>query len=217
MTTVRFIGDVHGKFNQYTNIIKNVDCSRQVGDFGVGFFKWDFHENEKVPYANPPYNTISKANHKFIRGNHDNPDVCKRMDYWLSDGYIERLGEHKVMYVGGALSIDKAFRTEGLDWWSDEELSYIRLQEIIDLYAIEKPDVMVSHDCPDDIALIMEHYSGRKKLDIHSRTRVAFDEMLKIHRPKIWVYGHWHFSFDHVLDGTRFICLNELEFKDLEL
>jgi hypothetical protein len=54
MTSIRFIGDVHGKWKQYKNIIKDVPVTRQVGDFGVGFMKWDLHEMVRVPTSNPP-------------------------------------------------------------------------------------------------------------------------------------------------------------------
>ena len=44
----------------------------------------------------------------------------------IHDGTVE--GE--TMFVGGALSIDKHFRQEGYSYWSDEELSYMELDEI---------------------------------------------------------------------------------------
>jgi hypothetical protein len=70
------------------------------------------------------------------------------------------------MYIGGALSIDKAHRTEGLNWWVDEELSIQEMNSIFDKYIKEKPDIMVTHDCPEEIAVMMEQWSGRRKLDI---------------------------------------------------
>lgn len=61
-----FIGDVHGKFNKYIDILKNnnYNISIQVGDFGIGF-------------ADIEYPTELGSNNFFIRGNHDNPHVCK--------------------------------------------------------------------------------------------------------------------------------------------
>lgn len=39
--------------------------------------------------------------------------------------------------------------------------------------------------------------------------------MLEIHRPKVWVFGHYHIDKDFELNGTRFICLNELSTIDV--
>ena len=58
-------------------------------------------------------------NHKFIRGNHDDPQACREHPYWIKDGLIE----NDIMYIGGAWSIDREYRTEGVSWWRDEELS----------------------------------------------------------------------------------------------
>jgi len=216
MTKVRFIGDVHGKFEPYKKLIKDVEHSRQVGDFGVGFFRWDYHEAKKIASTNPPYDAIMKGDHKFIRGNHDNPHVCQQQSYWIPDGTIEVINGTKIMYVGGGISIDRDWRTEGYDYWADEELSYHKLQEIITLYEVEKPDVMVSHEIPEEMAKVIEVLSGRRKLDIDSRTRQAFDGMLYLHQPKLWIHGHWHYSYSHEYKGTMFRGLGELEFIDID-
>lgn len=213
---IRFIGDVHGKFDRYKKLIAEVDHSRQVGDFGVGFFRYDKYEGGKIPLSNPPYDQIMRGDHKFIRGNHDNPAVCAQQKYWIPDGTIEIINGTKILYIGGALSVDREWRTEGLDWWADEELSHFKLQCFADLYQVEKPDVVVTHDCPEFVALEMERASGRRKLDINSITRQAFQIMHEIHQPKLWIFGHWHYDFNQVLKGTRFICLNELSFIDIE-
>lgn len=41
--------------------------------------------------------------------------------------------------------------------------------------------------------------------------------MFEMHQPRIWLFGHWHFDFDGVIDGTRFICLGELSYRDLDV
>lgn len=216
MTTIRFIGDIHGKWDGYKGIIKDVPISRQVGDFGVGF-KYRDRDGEIKNSSNPPYDHIIKGDHKFIRGNHDCMHVCNQQSYWIKDGTIEIVDGWKIMYIGGALSIDKAWRTEGLDWWSDEELSIYAMNNIIDNYLIEKPDILVTHDCPEEIAVMMETWAGRKKLDIPSRTRQAFQSMFELFQPQLHIYGHWHFNIDKIYKGTRFMCLGELSYTDITL
>lgn len=204
-----FIGDVHGKYRQYKAIIKSCKHSIQVGDMGVGFIKWPHGELSE----NPPYDKMVKGDHRFIRGNHDNPNVCAKHSQWIADGNIEC----GVMFMGGAGSIDAAFRVEGYSWWEDEELSIAELNHFVDVYLETKPCVMVTHDCPEEVAEAMEAHSGRRKLNIKSRTRQALQSMWSAHSPEIWIYGHWHYSFDQVLRGTRFVCLAELEARDIDV
>jgi hypothetical protein len=43
-----------------------------------------------------------------------------------------------------------------------------------------------------------------------------FDNMLEIHRPEIWINGHWHIQWEEELRGVRHIGLGELTHIDLE-
>ena len=209
---IRFIGDVHGKWARYKKLIKPVERSLQVGDFGVGFR--DMHG---YWLSNPPYDAMAKGEHLFIRGNHDNPSVCRRHQFWIRDGSTAFDG--RVFCVGGAESYDKLQRTEGLDWWPDEELTYRELNIILDLYEQEKPDVVVSHDA-SFTALALAHNRGLCHTPGEGcgrTTRNAFEAMLEIHRPKIWLNGHWHLPWDIEFKGTRFIGLPELGYIDLDI
>lgn len=206
---MRYIGDVHGKYKQYKRIISNCPESIQVGDMGVGFF----HERDSdYPLQNPPYDHMTRGNHRFIRGNHDNPEVCRKHTQWIYDGMTE-IGQNR-MFVGGALSIDKQWRVEGASWWADEELSISDLNVMISRYESFKPRTMITHDCPEYIARYLFNENG--KFEFPSRTRQAFGTMLELHRPEYWIFGHWHTSKNEVIDGCRFICLAELEFIDIE-
>lgn len=215
MTTVRFIGDVHGKFRQYKRIIRDSPPSIQVGDMGVGFYK--LYAGTIKADSNPPYDRMVEGNHRFIRGSHDNPSVCEEHRQWIRDGRQEVIDGAKLFFCGGALSVDRGYRTEGLDWWKDEELSSPELGSLIEEYAEFKPDVVVTHDCPESVANEMMSVRNMTKFNDHSRTRVALDEMFNQHEPQLWVFGHWHRSADFLMDGTRFICLAELEYRDIEM
>lgn len=209
---IPFIGDVHGKYQPYKRLIKGRTGTIQVGDMGVGFFKWPHMD----PAPNPPHELMVAQGASFIRGNHDNPSVCRRHSQWIPDGHIE----NGMMFVGGAISIDAAYRIEGASWWKDEELSIAELYAMTDLYIAQRPNAMVTHDCPEEVAQLLFQRAlipGVKVTDFPSRTRQAFQSMWSAHSPKLWVFGHHHISFDHVLRGTRFVCLAELELKELEV
>lgn len=210
-----FIGDVHGKYKSYKKIMKKYENTIQVGDMGVGFKRNLYidgvHINQFFP--NPPYDRMVEGNHRFIRGNHDNPSVCKQHSQCINDGYIE----DDVMFVGGAVSIDKEWRTEGYDWWPEEELTIPELDVIVDKYCEVKPRIMVTHTAPDFLADSLAWAANRGyKLDIPSRHQQAFNVMFFHHKPELWVFGHWHVDFEYMHEGTRFICLNELSILDID-
>lgn len=217
----RIVGDIHGNFNEYSFYNLGVGRTRhmgdpvppersiQVGDFGIGFYTPYWHESVR-DWMN------ANKGHRFIRGNHDDPAMCKTMPGYIEDGTIE--GD--VMYVGGAWSIDKEWRTPGIDWWPDEELSYEELDKLVTKFGQVKPRVMITHDCPTEVAWEMFLSKGLGLGDnkqIKTRTGEAFQAMFDIHKPELWVYGHWHNTRRTNIKGTEFQCLGELDFIDVEL
>lgn len=201
----KFIGDVHGKFNQYKKLIRENRDTIQVGDLGIGFRRWPHGEFTQ----NPPYDEMVAANARFIRGNHDNPSICRNNTQWIKDGTVE--GD--CMFVGGAFSIDWQYRYNEFSWWEDEQCSEEQFMEFFKLYQETKPRVMVTHDCPHEV---IKYIPSSAKFDIPpSYTGKMLTHFWQTHRPEIWVFGHHHHSLDINLLGTRFVCLDELEMKDL--
>ena len=96
----RIIGDIHGHIGPYINLLVDCDASIQVGDFGYGFI------NE--PAERLVSDIHESGDHKFIRGNHDDPAKCKVAPGWIQDGLVR----NDVMFIGGAWSIDWHLRTE---------------------------------------------------------------------------------------------------------
>lgn len=193
-----FIGDVHGKFEQFfqiTNHFKNEDIC-QIGDFGVGF-------------PNHPYPLKMEERIKWIRGNHDDPNISRNHPNYLGDyGYIESNG---IFYLSGAWSIDWQHRIKGLTIWDDEELSYSELSKAMALYVEKKPKILISHDCPDEVAF--QILKGRHQ--IKTRTSQALQAMFEQHIPSVHCFGHWHESFEANIKGCEFRCLAELEILEI--
>jgi len=209
MTTIRFIGDVHGKWRRYEKLIRDSSRSIQVGDFGIGFYN-----PRTETYSRPPFDSMARGDHKFIRGNHDNPQQCSTHPFWIADGACL---DDSIFCVGGALSIDKHLRTEGWDWWKDEELCYSEFLKLAEAYEAAKPRVIVSHECPDAVVTHVLSTKNMYKYDIPSITRQFLDNLMYIHKPDLWIHGHWHFDHHTIFDGVEFIGLGELSYVDLEI
>ena len=199
-----FIGDVHGKITGMVDVALKSDAQHivQIGDLGLGFGR---HDN---------YTNLKPVTH-FIRGNHDNPEMCRQHPSYLGEyGFNNELG---IFFVGGAWSIDRAHRIEGRSWWADEQLSYAQLIEATDLYEKVLPSVVVTHDAPLDIPQEMGIRGMLNAPSIPNRTNQSLEVMLDIHKPDIWIFGHWHSDVDMIIGDTRFICLAELSSITLDL
>lgn len=188
------LGDLHGNWKSLDRAINNYGIDEEyiiLGDVGIGFHGHNFPN--KFDYKV-----------KFIRGNHDNPQVCQQHEDSLGEyGVYKGMG-----FVSGAWSIDRAYRTTGYDWWPDEELSMLQLQNAIDLMQKEQPEIMISHDAPASIASMVLKKGGFGPL-YPNRTNQAL-EIVKNTVPaiKLWVFGHFHVPFDMTVDGCRYVCLD---------
>lgn len=186
-----FIGDMHGCFGQYREIIDSNTDSIQVGDMGI-FTESDSHA------------IVTSQNHKFIRGNHDNPEMCRRHSNYLGEfGYIKNI---ELFWVSGASSIDAGGRLIGYDWWDDEELNYGQLESAVAQFADYKPRIVVTHTCPNSIKDLIVAGDKRKFVN---RTEYALQVMLESHSPDIWIFGHYHQFFHIVNNGVQFIGLGD--------
>ena len=195
-----FIGDVHGRMKKYDWILQEMllpggknglDCSLQVGDMGL------MNRDIVLPVM---------QQHKFFRGNHDDPALCRKHPNNIGDtGYLEKQG---IFFVAGGFSIDYKYRIPGISWWEDEELSVSELGKVIESYKTIKPSIVVSHECPTEVKEFV--CANESKFSFRSRTEQALQAMLDIHRPDRWIFGHYHQYQERRVSNTLFVCLGEM-------
>jgi Icc-related predicted phosphoesterase len=192
MKQLNFIGDIHGDFTFHHTITTCLENSIQIGDYGIGFGD------------NP---VMDHPNHRFIRGNHDNYEECKSQypKSFINDGTVEDTPIGKMMFLGGAFSIDKQWRTPGKDWWHTEEITLEKSYELIKIYKQTKPVIMVTHDLPKSISIELFGHNNIKIED--NITNVTLDEMFMEHKPKYWIAGHWHKSITKIIDNCSFTVI----------
>lgn len=185
------VGDVHGKINDFRKLTTRLKPAEliQLGDFG--FKKQHDWFIDNIP-----------AEFKILFGNHDYYPY-KYMDHSMGD--FQYLEKYKLMTMRGAWSVDQYNRTEGLDWFRDEQMSYKEWDECITMYEEKKPEIVVSHDCPFFIRETLFGYDNK------TITSSGLQQCFEIHQPDLWIFGHHHESLDLKISGTNFICLNELE------
>lgn len=177
-----------------------------AGDFG---YPWDFSEEEGAEIAwleSRPYRVL------FVDGNHE------RFDHWASrptepwgGGMVQRLSDGspilrlmrsevyeidgaRIFTLGGAASIDRAYRTPYVDWWPHEVPIERNLDEArANLDAVGwKVDYVVTHTCPKSLMARTLHPSlPISGLPDECLTRFL-DEVDARLGFKHWYYGHFH-------------------------
>ena len=213
MTTVRIIGDCHGAINTpspkgkcYRDIIKDCYFSVQLGDMGFNYSGLRGIGNK----------------HLFIPGNHDNYDALPIQA--LQDFGPVKLGPFSLFYARGEWSIDIKQRTEAMRqgfqkcWWEEEELSFKEMEECLDLYKFCKPDTVLTHGCPASISEEVGSpgvwaafgWDGPRT----SNTQLLLQNMFEAHQPKLWLFGHYHRKWTKEVNGTTFMCIDELDHVD---
>lgn len=199
---IGIVGDVHGKMKSYINLVKDIPYSVQVGD--MGFY---YNDLAKLEYDR----------HKFFPDNHDHHEHLSQegvLPHYLGRYGNRELNGVKFFVVGGGHSIDQKFRTFGKDYWRNEELDGREIAECIRLYQEDKPDIVLSHECPTFISDIIGEPGILRDFGYddgwHSYTAQLLTELYKIHKPKLWCFGHYHKRHDLYWEKTRFVCLEEL-------
>jgi hypothetical protein len=231
-----FIGDIHGNFKKLFSLINNSDVKNdtfiQVGDMGVGFRPF---EDEYLLLSFINELLIEEGNDMLvIRGNHDNPayfteDLFKFSNIkFLPDFHVTEINGKTLLMVGGALSIDRIYRKEGVNYWKDEELPLI-IPDIKNFYSENPIDIVCTHTCPSftwpftlspivedfikvDPKLANDLINERKRLDLLHEKVTDYNGFM----PKNWVYGHMHKTIATEYKETKFQCCGIDELYELK-
>lgn len=199
----RLIGDCHGKIEELLPRLSNESNRKtlQLGDMGLGF------RGVNLPNLHIDFG--------FIRGNHDAPDQCR-----MHHNYAGEFGYwNGIFVIGGAYSIDYAWRIPGVSWWPNEELDEEQLEAALKLYIDTKPQIVASHEAPDSVGklLLGDGFRDYKISSTDSRTAKYMQRMINHHYPKHWFFGHYHRDWAAELGGCKFQCLNELSVADITI
>jgi len=172
----------------------------------------------------------------FIAGNHENHDRLDEypvIDFYggkasrisekvfhLKNGYVYDFGGRKFWLFGGAESIDKAYRREGLTWWR-KEIPDMKTMEL-GLQSLEdvgyKVDYIITHTMPKECINVLKtaHFGDAYVHKYNDPVSAYLDEVL---RRMLYSYKHWycgHFHEDKTLKHYNLtIMYNKvLEIKD---
>lgn len=229
---IMILGDTHGEPQWTKDVVKRakrMKCEKiiQVGDFGIWTHEPDGHRFLDTVNEELRRNGIKLY---FVGGNHENWDHLNWLqkhsakDYHghvyvrshvLYTGRVNRWtwgekGSEKIFQsVGGAVSVDKHWRTIGKNLWLDEEIP----ERVV--YGLEKAnrpaDYLFTHDAPSCVPM-----RGLKPDLDSERHRGLMDRIGRATRPNLWFHGHYHkwmeYSFMHQ-QGYAFVYGLDRDFQ----
>jgi predicted phosphodiesterase len=200
-------GDIHQEFGQLNALINvtKPDITIQAGD--NAYFWAGRAYMGKIKSASPVY---------LVPGNHEDWDMIDQVGrrgmtpilleqniYHCPIGSSIEVNGKKILFVGGADSIDKAVRQEFITWWRQETLNNTDLDYI--LANVDRADIIVSHTCPDEFKLNKKRYDDDKFDD---PTQKALSYLLHRYKPSKWFFGHFHSTEKGQHLNTKWTMLN---------
>lgn len=125
------------------------------------------------------------------------------------------IGGRQVLSLGGATSVDRAWREEGVSWWKDEEIDPAHVAAAI---AAGPADLMLTHESPagTPVRAVREILrtnplgfpDDAREASAASRARVT--EVWDAVRPELLIHGHMHTPGGGVTeDGRRVASLGQ--------
>ena len=207
-------GDLHGNGSRGVALIREAasngcEVILQCGDFGY----WPASASG-LQFLADLDRELQRADMTlyFADGNHEdhrslNHDAVKPYSTFHSSrikhvprGAVLELGETRILFIGGAVSVDKELRTPGFDWFPEEMPSPTQIARA---RAAENIDMVISHDSP--VADGLRGLPGVPEyLQVGSTAwRQELLAMLYLHKPRIWYCGHWHLRRSYQVEETK--------------
>ena len=207
-------GDTHGdhdfaklvRFSRQHEGLTKRDYLIIAGDFG-GVWWEPTLEKDLKPYEALPFTVL------FVDGNHENFSLLERypVERWkggkvhvikpgiihLMRGQVFELEGSTIFTFGGATSIDRVLRREGVSWWKEELPSPAELAEgIANLKARgNKVDYIITHSCGERALMYPPLRTRSFQMDRYPENQMlAYFEDVAMY--KRWYFGHYH------LDGN---------------
>ena len=238
-----FLGDIH--LNRYAkqlllklhrSKVENADIF-QVGDFGLGFQE-EFLDRLMLTEINTH---LKKTNCTLtiIRGNHDNPDLFNPPAFKFSninimpDNSIIKLCGKNILCVGGAISIDRMYRKEmipkwGITCWPEKE-EFVFDKEALDAMDLSEVDIICTHSSPRfthplNFSTIVYDFADQdpgllRDLENERQLITEFYDYVKPKMPNLknYFYGHFHSSWNSVIEDVEFRLLGIYELYELKI
>ncbi|MCR4989532.1 MAG: metallophosphoesterase [Lachnospiraceae bacterium] len=191
---IRFFGEHEGEYKEDDYLII-------CGDVGVCGFSPDIEKETRRILGDLPVTVL------FIDGNHEHHERLNDLsvDEWMGGkvhfidskiihlmrGQIYNIDGVRFFTFGGAYSVDRYVRTEGVDWFPEEIPTREEYEEGLDnLEACGyKVDYIITHTAPREVAAALGY--GEESID-EVALRRYLQQIADEADYKKWFFGHFH-------------------------
>lgn len=227
------LGDVHGQWidlgvtiakalRKYPDITHVV----QMGDLGYGWpgtrpfkfskayfspIKRDLNLSRQEARA-----FIDNIKFMWLDGNHEN---FNQLDLdggawqpgwtYMPRGSVLEIDGYRLMFFGGASSIDKSSRTEGRSWWPQESIKYGEIQRTLEK-ELEPVHALFTHDHASTIPYSEKRY-GIDDIACGKSDRQLLQVLIDTYKPKFHFFGHHHFGETGRVSDMEWTCCPIIE------
>lgn len=216
---VAVLGDVHGNSGWMRMLAKalpylapDVTTILQLGDWWMPAAEMD----EAFAATNITAIYVTNGNHepwgKVSRILNKHPGEAVRVSeiVWLLPRPARlSIGGRSVLSLGGASSVDRDSRIEGLTWWPDEAITD---EHVATAIAGGPADLMLTHESPAgtpvravrEILRTNPHAFPKAALEASAASRARVNEVWDTVRPELLAHGHMHVAGGgKTVDGRR--------------
>ena len=211
-------GDTHGKFEHISDFASRMNTSTEdvmiiLGDSGLNYFVHDGKDDRgaialkkhvaEIPitffcihgnHEERPYNVEGYEEQVFFGATvYVNPKYPNQI--FAKDGEIYDIAGHKTLVIGGAYSVDKAYRLSmGWGWFkseqpTDEIKAYVTEQLDKNDWTV---DAVLSHTCPIDTEPRHLFLSFINQDTVDTSTELWLQSIANKLIFKKWYFGHFH-------------------------
>ena len=239
-------GDIHGEFDSLIEKMERMELTDTLvivaGDCGIGFDDSGYYQDVYQRIVH----TLDKINCGLllVRGNHDDPEYFEReliafpRMRTIPDYSVVRFRERTILCVGGAISIDRRYRTMQMHinqvesyasrklYWENEAPQFIEREMDAIKEGKWRIDTVITHTAPSFCYPTTK--SGiemwmRKDPDLERDIDQERETMDKIHNRLLtdghplccWFYGHYHDTCSDRIAGVGFYMLGIGQIREI--
>ena len=130
-------------------------------------------------------------------------EIVPGVHYQPRGSVMELPGGRKVLFAGGADSVDKHLRAKGTSWFPGELLKKAEISR----FPNSPVDIAVSHAAPACVPLPGMLADGKYT----DPMREALELLHHKYQPKFWFFGHYHQPFTANIEGCSFVGLSRID------
>jgi hypothetical protein len=219
---IYILGDIHGNWKRLKWLSQNVepdDIVIQVGDFGI-------YDN-RLMYLRQEFPDGFPCKMYVVDGNHENFDIINGWSkdtptefhtnfFYIPRGYVMEIEGELFAFLGGAESVDKAWRNHhtgpNRDWFHEERITDADIDMLLKNLHTRNPDVLITHSPPQFVIAVNfpplnEEFWGVSKGWIDESSWKVSKVYWAV-KPRKHYCGHMHKSVTH--DNVRILNIDEI-------